>query len=155
MQWQRQTVNQLGFHYTCISIKGNVKTFEKRHHVLFAYLVNPNTTKTNKKETLAPWNFISWNSSKTLTGLLTIMWPLLLTRLWLVLRRDARFLETVGFSLTLSAPNLKMLFWTTFKFSILKAFRKQRIEEIKNICKPKAMGQIPQKIVESQLRRRL
>ena len=34
----------------------------------------------------------------------------------------------------LSPPNLKMALGTTFTFSIILAFDKQRIEWIKNIC---------------------
>ena len=46
----------------------------------------------------------------------------------------------VTFNLTISPPNLKMSFGTTFTFSIIQAFRKQRIELMKNICKPIEMG---------------
>ena len=42
--------------------------------------------------------------------------------------------------LTLSPRNLKVWFWTTFTSSIILAFRKQRVELIKNICKPMGMG---------------
>ena len=57
--------------------------------------------------------------------------------------------------LTLSPPKLKMSFGTTLTFSIILAFRKQRIELIENICQPMGMGLISRKIVQSQLRRRL
>ena len=39
-----------------------------------------------------------------------------------------------GCLVTLSPPNLKMAFGTTFTFSIIPSLRKQRIESIKNIC---------------------
>ena len=42
--------------------------------------------------------------------------------------------------LTLSPPNLKMSFGTTFTFNIILAFRKQRIELIIKICQPMKMS---------------
>jgi len=47
--------------------------------------------------------------------------------------------------LTLSAPILKVSFGTTFIFSGLKTFRKQRISFIKSICKPMRKGLLSQK----------
>ena len=54
------------------------------------------------------------------------------------------------------SAKLKIVVWDYFHFLDLKdILESKENDKIKSICKPKAMAYIPQKIVKSQLRRRL